>query len=285
MLTMATWVTTLILGFILVPSIARSDCASPFGITGQIQLISSEIQFCDGIRWVGTSQGATAVSCPVTGEIAYDSGTENYRYCPVASGNWVNMKGALIGSSGGATAGTLTYDHFLHKLKMSNGTNWYKIANKSWTIEPTPDFGGYREKVDDNGNCVSSDIVTMSGITEPIEIHVEGMTMNPISGNTPGAIATGELYYSLNGGAWSPPLPIDGDAATTQGQPEYEFLNTEFTVNPGDTLELTYCADRWLCYPGSYCYDGTLSIDIYNMSVSDWDYLGNLELFLNSYDP
>lgn len=260
---------------------ANADCFAPLsvnGTAGQIQFISGEMRFCDGMHWVGTSQGATVNACTTAGTMRYDSGTSNYQYCNANGGVWVNMKGSLLGPAGGAPAGQIVFDHSLNTTKMSDGSNFYNTARQFWRLNPIPDWGGYKEEDYTGTYCITSDTVTMSGITEPIGIRLSGYTSTIDSDYSEGDPNTGELSYILNGGAPVAIAPYD-TANSGSGYPEYNYFDELIAVNPNDTLAFKYCAPRRVVF-SSYQWDGYAYLEFYNES-NFFDYLEYIENYIS----
>jgi hypothetical protein len=135
-----------------------TDCISPAGAIGQIQYNSGKLQICTNNNgWMDTDF-ATGSSCTPgeAGKFNYTSGA--FYFCNGA--NWMNMKGASLGTCSAGSVGALTYDSVADKLKFCDGANWYSSTAKTCTFTLT---SGSSWSVPSDFNSNSNSVSVLGG--------------------------------------------------------------------------------------------------------------------------
>ncbi len=171
----------IILSFIFLSfSTAQGACTSPAGDAGKVIWHSGKslVYYCNGTNWREVmNDQPTEIPCPgvVAGTIGYNSGTT--RFCDGT--NWGNMKGALIGSCAGTTAGTQQYDATTKMFRFCDGTNWYDMSKaKRMFISATTADGA-------NGSLANADTLcttdaTTNGLGGTWKAWISNSTTNAI---------------------------------------------------------------------------------------------------------
>lgn len=119
---------------------AFANCASPVGVAGQLQWVTTDdkMKVCNGSDWTETVASAdNSCAFSVTGEINYTTSNGILGYC--YGGTLFSMKGSEISSCTGSPAGSFQYDSSISTYKYCNGADnkWYRMTASAGTTTTT----------------------------------------------------------------------------------------------------------------------------------------------------